>query len=269
MKQLILFLAFCLFSSIGYSQDTIILKNGDELNVKITELDDGTVKFYYADDPEKIIVTMNRSLIREIKFQYGRVEKEITPGAEEAYYVDDKKNNLLINFTSIASKNAIIGLEHSLSPTSSISGYLKFPGVGADTGYYESKNGFGVEVDYKVKAGSVFKKNQYRPQHLLQGFYLRPDLGFTTAKFENEPGSYNQSEKYTYIYGGFDIGNQWVFNNSLSLDIYTGLNFYGGDYEYVSNNEVSKEYSEIRAGNLAGSNGVGIRYGIQLGFLFN
>lgn len=270
MKNLLMLVCLMLFGKITFGQDIITQKNGEKLEVKIVELADDVVKFYYYDDPDQILVTMNRSLIREIKFEYGRKEEETNPGLDESYFIDDNRNNILVNFTSIASYSSMIGYEHSLNPTSSVGGGIKLHGVGANSSYWDDRTGFGVEVNYKVKTGSVFKKDQYRPNHLLQGFYIRPDLGFTSL--EQTYVNYNDSEdkeKYSYFYGGFDIGNQWVFNNRLSLDIFSGINFYGGDYSYTTNTgERLDDLPEISDGNMSGSGNVAVRYGVQLGFLF-
>lgn len=271
MKQLFLLIILSLTAKVGFSQDIIKQKNGEKMEVKIVELADDYVKFYYYEDPDKVEIVMNRSLIREIEFEYGRKEEEITPGLDESYFVDDKRNNVLVNFTAIASQTGMVGYERSLNPNSSVGGAIKIHGAGAQTGYYDNKSGFGAEVNYKVKTGNIFKKNDYRPNHLLQGFYLRPNLGFSNAEFDDDQDSfyYGGSEKYTYVHGGFDFGNQWIFNNILSLDIYTGINFFGGSYEEEFNGEVYDSYPTIRDGNMAGDSNVAVRYGLQLGFLFN
>jgi len=270
MKPLYTLLCLMAIPFLSSAQDTIEQKNGDVLKVKIVELADDYVKFYHFEDPDQVEIVMNRSLIREIDFEYGRTEKEVDPGQNESYFVDDKQNNILVNFTSIATRTGLIGYEHSLNPNSSIGGGVKIHGLGAQTGFYDNKSGFGIEANYKVKTGTIFKKGDYRPNHLLQGFYLRPDIGFTSVDFDNDSGSLS-SENYSYLYGGFDFGNQWVFNNTLTLDIYTGINFYGGTNEITngSGEVFENQFLDIRDGNIAGAEGVGARYGLQLGFLFN
>ena len=271
MKLLTYFLGIALFFFINsvHSQDIITQKNGDEMEVKVTELSDDYVKFYYLEDPEKVEVKMNRSLIRTIEFEYGRKEVEVQPGLDESYYVDDHQNNILLNFTGIPSKTTMLSYEKSISPFASFGGGVKIHGVGAGGSWYE-KSGFGVEANYKVKTGSVFKKDDYRPNHLLQGFYVRPNLGFTTAKFDYYPDSSTDDyEEYSYLHGGFDIGKEWVFNNVLSLDIYTGINFFGGDYTDINCETCSDDGpTYIEDGNMVGGDNTALRYGVQLGFTF-
>lgn len=271
MKQLLLVLSIFAMPLFSSAQDVIKQKNGEELEVKIIELADDYVKFYYFEDPDKVEIVMNRSLIREIDFEYGRKETEIDPGLNESYFVDDKRGNILANFTAFASNTGSLAYERSLDPNSSIGGVIKLHGVGANTGFFDDRSGFGIEANYKVKTGNIFKKNDYRPRHLLQGGYLRPNLGFSTADFTREDNGFGEdSQEYSFIYGGFDIGKQWVFNNTLSLDIFTGINFFGGSFEETFNGEVVDDpLLEINDGNLAGGDNVGVRYGVQLGFLLN
>ena len=238
--------------------------------MKITELGDDFVKFYYLEDPDQVEITMNRSLIRTIEFEYGRKEVEVQPGVDESYYVDDHQNNIMLNFTGIPSKTTMVSYEKSLSPFASVGGGVKLHGVGAGGSWYE-KSGFGIEANYKVKTGSVFKKDDYRPNHLLQGFYVRPNLGYTTVELNYEPDTdFEDVEEYSYLHGGFDIGKEWIFNNALSLDIYSGINFFGGDYSWNDENceTCNDDPTYIEDGNMVGGEGTALRYGVQLGFTF-
>ena len=267
MKNLFFAVFFLSMTTIAFSQDVIVQKNGEKMEVKVTELADSYVKFYHFEDPDKVEISMNRSLIREIKFEYGRKETEVSPGLDESYYVDDNRNNILLNFTAIPSSTLMLSYERGIDPNSSFGGAIKIHGPG--TANYD-KSGFGIEGNYKVKMGSVFKKDQYRPNHLLQGFYVRPTVGFTSAKIEGESiyGDFDDYE-YSYLYGGFNLGKQWVFNNKLSLDIFAGLMFYGGDYTVTENSCETCDYTnDIQDGNLAGYNNTAFNYGLQLGYTF-
>ncbi len=276
MKNLIIAVFLSIIANLSFGQDIITEKNGDQLKVKIIKMSEQTVSFYYYDDPEKIEVTMNRSLIRNIKFEYGRTEEEKAPELNENYFVDDKRNNVMINLTSIPGQSTTLSYERAINPLSSFGGAIKLHGVGTESGEYDNKSGFGIEANYKVKSGAVFKKNDYRPKHMLRGFYLRPDVGYTRAKLEDDYDNDNDpeyKEKYSYIYGGTDIGYEWIFANRLSLDIYSGVNFYGGSYkvyEDVGNGYYNESNSDpyITDGNMTGYNNTAVRYGVQIGFLF-
>ncbi len=269
MKQIMLLAFFCCITVLGKSQDVITKKNGDKINAKITALTESSVTYYNFDDPEKVEITISRGLISKIDFEYGKTEVETAPGLDESYYVDDNINNILVNVTSIASKSTTVGYERSLDVYSSISGYISIHGVGSGNANNVDKSGFSIEGNYKVKTGSIFKRNRYRPPHILEGFYLRPDLGYTKNEITYDKDSnYKSVEDYSYFYGGVDLGKEWIFNNRISLDLYGGINFFGGDYSYTTNTETTTDDPYIEDGNMVGSNGTAFRYGLQIGFVF-
>lgn len=62
------FIFFSVFSfSIGFSQDTIVRKNGDLLNVKVTEIGMEEIKFKASGVPDSPVITMKKSEIRSVK----------------------------------------------------------------------------------------------------------------------------------------------------------------------------------------------------------
>lgn len=279
MKKLILILVSILAYQSTIAQDVIQQNDGKRLKVKITELADGYVKFYHFEDPDKVEIKMNRSLIKEIKFEYGRKEQTIEPGLNEAYFVNDKRNNIKLNFLGIAGGSTILSYERGLNPFSSVEGSVKLHGVGVGD-EAKNKSGFGIEGAYKMKFGKLFGKGDYRPKHLLNGFYLKPGLGFSAAKTKVWVGSsYNtvtntttniySDKEYNYFHGGLDIGKQWILNNKLSLEPYAGLHYYGGkNEEKDSPCQSCAEQFSISDGNMSGSRNSAGRFGINIGYLF-
>lgn len=273
MKKLLsLVFIFCTASTI-LAQDIITQNDGQKSEVKITELSDDYVKFYHIGDPSKVEIKMNRSLIKEIEFEYGRKEETVQPGLNESYFVNDHKNNIKLNFTAIANESTILTYERGIDPSSSWEGSIKLHGVGVEQVENRDKSGFGIEGAYKVKFGKLFGKNDYRPKHLLAGFSLKPTLGFSTVKEEIpvwlNGTQYKATRKYNYIHGGIDIGKQWILNNILSLEPYLGLNYYGGsdNRDKTSCETCDRDFS-IDDGNMGGANNTAGRFGINIGFTF-
>jgi len=247
------------------AQDKVILKNGDNLDVRITEAADDYIKYYHFDDPNKVEVKMNRSLIRTIKYEYGREEEEVTPGLDESYFVDDKGNLIKLNFTALGQSVSAISYERAIDPFSSFEGEIKIHGVGVNND--EERSGFGINAAYKVKMGKLFKKNDYRPNHLLHGFYFRPDAGANFISFDNPNEGWGYT-KTNYIHGGLDVGKQWIMNNVLALDLFLGYHYYGGTFEEAPNIDFNLFEDDITDGDLAGINNSGIKYGARVGFVF-
>lgn len=264
--------AFLFCGSAIFAQDIITQNDGTKIDAKITELADDYVKFYHSNDPSKVEIKMNRSLIKEIEFEYGRKEATVQPGLNEAYFVNDHINNIKINFTAIANDATILSYERGIDPSSSFEGSLKLHGLGvADE--IEDKSGFGLEGAYKVKFGKLFNKSDYRPKHLLAGFFLKPTIGFSALKAEKQIWlnglQVKSTRKYNYVHGGIDIGKQWILNNTLSLEPYLGLNYYGGsDKRDRTSCETCDRDFDIADGNMGGTNNTAGRFGINLGFTF-
>lgn len=265
MKKLVLILISIFAYQATIAQDVIEQNDGKKIKVKVTELADDYVKFYHYEDPNQVEIKMNRSLIKEIEFEYGRKEETVDPGLNEAYFVNDNRNNIKLNFTGIAAGSTILSYERGLDPFSSVEGSLKFHGAGV--GYEaENKSGFGIEAAYKVKFGKLFGKNDYRPKHLLAGFFLKPAIGFSSVKDKYE----NSSDKvsYNYVHGGIDLGKQWILNNRLSLEPYFGLHYYGGKFDKDDTCERCDDDFYILDGNMSGAENTAGRFGLNVGYVF-
>lgn len=243
------------------AQDVITLKTGEKMEVKIIEVNDLEIKYREYRDPDGIIFTMSRGKIREIRYEAGRREKEEGPGIDPAYYVDDRINNIKVNFLALGGAHTIFAYEHGFNPKSSVEVQLKINGLGFDN--VDGKSGIGLDAGYKMKLGSLFKKrDEYRPKHMLEGGYFRPVLGFNSASFDE--GSYKD---YTYMHFGLDFGTQWIISNSVSLDLFTGWHYYGGSFEDRYAGDMY--FVDWTDGNLSAvSDNSAIAFGFNVGILF-
>ena len=263
LKAALLFLFVAGTGLVASSQDVIILKTGEEIEAQIIEINDVEIKYREYRDSDGIIFTMSRGKIREIRYSSGRREQEQGPMNDPAYYVDDRINNIKINFLALGGSHTILTYERALNPTSSFEAQLKINGLGFNN--EDEKSGVGISGAYKLKLGSVFKKRgNYRPRHMLAGGYFRPVLGFNTASFDS-PSSYY--ENYSYVHFGLDLGAQWIIANIVSLELFGGWHYYGGSFEDRYGNDTL--YNEWTDGNLfAVSNNSALAFGFNVGILF-
>jgi hypothetical protein len=244
------------------AQDVIILKTGKKVEAHIIEINDVEVKYREYNDPDGIIFTMSRGKVREIRYESGRREKEEPEGMDEAYYVDDGKHSIKLNFIALANSTTILLYEYGLNPGSSLEAALKINGLGFNND--EGKSGFGLDFGYKVKMGSLFKKRDaYRPKHFLAGGYFKPVIGFNSAKFDNG-FEYN---KYFYVHFGFDVGVQWILRNAIALDLFLGWHYYGGNFEDNYSGDTGSG-GFISDGNLFGNSNSAISVGMNIGGVF-
>lgn len=272
-KQLILIFltlaAIFLASAHLAAQDTIIKKDGTKLKVVIKEMSDTEIKYVDYRDVEGIVFTMDRALIREIKFSYGKKIKEEGPNRDAAYYVDDRMNNVKLNFTAIGAGFTILTYERAIDLSSSFEVSLKFPGLGVlEDG--EEMSGFGADVGYKLKLGSVFKKDGYRPKHLMAGGYVRARAGYLNSDYGYELSFGKNSQSIGYI--GLDFGKQWVVSNRAVIDLFIGYHYYFGKNKYSRDtgsgvNDIFYD-DEFRGGDLLGTNNNALAFGIRIGGLF-
>ena len=73
MKKLLLI--FTLFPYLTFAQDNIILKNGEEINTKIIEINESNVKYKKYNNQDGPLYTISKDKIFLIKYSNG--EKEI------------------------------------------------------------------------------------------------------------------------------------------------------------------------------------------------
>jgi len=262
---------FCclLFSDNLFGQDIITKKDGKKIKVIIKEISDTEVKYVDYRDVEGVIFVMDRSLIREIKFSYGEKLKEEAPGEDAAYFVDDRNQNIKLNFTAINVGYTILTYERAIDPNSSYEVTVKIPGLGIKRDF-ESLYGFGLTLGYKLKLGSVFKKNSYRPNHVLHGGYFRAVGGFIWS--ERTLGRFQGDRKTISTAGhlGLDFGKQWVIRDRAVIDIYLGYHYYGASTKRESNGGTFNDFvdEELRGGDLVGFNNNAFSIGLRIGGLF-
>jgi len=267
--KILLVLVTILLTSIAgdlAAQDVIILKTGEKVEAHIIEINDVEVKYREYNDPDGIIFTMSRGKIREIRYESGRREKEEPEEMDEAYYVDDGKQSVKISFIALANTTTVLLYEYGLNPGSSLEAALKINGLGINND--EDKSGFGLDIGYKVKMGSLFRKrDSYRPKHFLAGGYFKPVIGFNYAKFGDDGMYTNSYSKYSYVHFGFDVGVQWILRNAIALDLFLGWHYYGGTFTERGSGDTGGD-DDISDGTLFGSNNSAVSVGMNIGGVF-
>jgi len=262
---------FCclLFSGNLFSQDVITKKDGKKIKVIIKEISDTEIKYVDYRDVEGVVFVMNRALIREIKFSYGEKVEEEAPGQDAAYFVDDNNQNIKLNFTAINVGYTILTYERAFDPNSSMEVSLKIPGLGVRRNI-SSLRGIGLTLGYKLKIGSVFKNDGYRPDHILHGGYFRFVGGFIHSERVDSGSRSNRKTIYSAGHLGLDFGKQWVIRDRAVIDIYLGYHYYGGGGKREVNGATFDDFfeDELRGGDLVGLNNNAFSIGLRVGGLF-
>ena len=269
MKKILLtVLLFLGFAMSSFAQDVIVKTNGEKLKVIIKEIGDNQVKYVDFKDPDGVVFTMDKVLIKEIRFKTGNKLKIKEPETNLWYYADDRINNISFNFGAIGANTLGIGYERGMAPGQSIFVEVKYYGLNAfDENFVKKRNGLGMQLSYRFKAGSLFKKsNEYRPKHLFHGGYFAPTIGFSSGYYLRKDywdyydDSSNGTKKieHSIFLFGLEYGKEWILQKRLSIDASVGFHYYFGN----------DDKDLLRLGNMSGGANKLFSFNIRIGYLF-
>lgn len=267
-KLLLSLLLVGFLSNIISAQDIIVRKDGEKIKAKIVEINDTQIKYYEFRDINNLLFTMDRALIKEIRYESGTKYKEERPGSSDLYYTEDRINNLKINFLTLGGGDLILTYERAIDPGSSLEGTIKFYGLGNDEN--RNRSGVGLYAGYKFKFGNLFKKsNEYRPKHILHGGYFRPVLGYSYATTTFSGISNRLKETDSYAHFGVELGKQWILRNAVSIDLYFGFHYFGGSFTSNDpNSDIFRRSADIEGGDIVGGDNRAGSFGFRVGGLF-
>lgn len=268
IKFTLLLLSFMSTAEI-HAQDTIKKKNGEVLKVVVKEINDTQIKYHHFDDPNQVIFSIDRVMVTDIKFSYGKEYKEEEPIMTDDYFVDDKNMALKLSMSGLWWDSAILSFDKAINPTSGyqISAKVLGLGFGPSANDFDDKSGFGLELGYRLKFGGLKKKKwEYRPKHLMAGSYVMPTIGFNSIRSSND----YSNEKSDVFHIGLNFGKQTVVQNTMIIDYYAGFAFFGGSQERRYDNSLDEvfENDTLSAGDLFGARNLAISLGLKVGLVF-
>lgn len=114
MKKILISIFCIIFSTLLFSQDNIILKSGEELKVKITEVSDSNIKYKKLDFLEGPNFTINTSDIFMIKYSNGHKQVINTtqePSISKEQYSTIEEGTIVPLYAArtLSSKNMQVG----------------------------------------------------------------------------------------------------------------------------------------------------------------
>lgn len=166
-------------------------------------------------------------------------------GTVKAQDGSTKMNNFKINMFSPIVKTGSFFYERKLNDNSSAQ-----LGVG-----FTAYNREGIRIN------GIFFTPEYRfylsnSKDAMEGFYVGPYVRYQNLKIEDT--EQNKATLSTFG-GGLLIGNQWIFSNIVSLDVFIGPNYNSGTVKVTNGTDPD----------VPGSfQGFGIRFGTTLGIAF-
>ncbi|MCD4736877.1 MAG: hypothetical protein K8R53_12605, partial [Bacteroidales bacterium] len=140
-------------------------------------------------------------------------------------------------------------------------------GLGADPNDYDPRGLF-MKFGYKAIRSPDFYLKGMRYAHILKGGYIRPEISISYYSL-NEHNDYyyypftgHTRERNEYFSAAIHLnfGKQWVFNNSILVDMFAGVG-----YGFDNTGEGRYHYGHASAGNGFPISGTA---GLKFGFLF-
>ncbi|MFM9985256.1 MAG: hypothetical protein ACKVOK_08505 [Flavobacteriales bacterium] len=275
-KTLLLIFMFCAFQS--FSQDIIKLKNGEEIQAKITVVKDDEIQYKewsYQDGPDFVLSTKK---IEYVRFQNGRElrfeDSDLTLGPPDNKAMQ-RKNVIKFSLLSPLFGRSIFGYEKVQRFGLHWEGELGIIGLGNENSTHRKK-GLWIAGGPKL----LLRKETYmrgeRYLHYLQGSYVRPEI---TVEYHN--GEYPQSYyngsiysskmyDYTLFTGGvmMNLGKQWFVGDVMTIELYFGAGLVSTTIKYDKPEEgvLSSYYRSFSSESLINTTSGGIGNGdISLG----
>ena len=178
MKKLILLLTINAITNIAFSQDNIVLKNGDEINAKISEVGESNIKYKKFNNLDGPIYTKSKEEIFYIKYSNG--EKEI--------FLDNVKNkssNTNLNKKILISGRSIFNFSQYFGTNqSNFDGNTSTLNINTSVGAFVSRN-FVLGADISVQNINNYTNTAIGP--FIRGYYnnFYSHLGYSISKYIN------------------------------------------------------------------------------------
>jgi hypothetical protein len=153
-----------------------------------------------------------------------------------------------INILSPIVRTLNVSFEQAINEKSSFQ--LGFYYTGVSVGDLEYR-GFGITPEYRIYLGD---------NEAPDGFYVAPFVRYQAINMTLEDS--NEEADLNTFGGGVLIGRQWIFKERVSLDLFLGPSFSGGEVK-------AKGGSDADAFDVSGGfSGFGVRAGVTLGIAF-
>jgi hypothetical protein len=285
MKQLLILLTALFFSTIVFSQDQIIKKNGQTIKAKVIEIGTVEIKYKLPDNPEGPLYAIDRNTVTKIVYANGKEETYVTDIKDPENYAGQLTKAIKINFLGPLLGYTEFGFEKSTGVGKSYEVSFGIIGLGKNQQldyYYNSlqtvnKNQFGffASAGYKFNKWPDFLFGRTRFTHIMQGAYAKPVFylgNYSENMVIYKANTSYEVERQNVTFGALQIefGKQWVFGEKFLIDIFWGLG-YGADNKYKNSNDyyyqdntTAYNYANARIGN---SPGFSTTFGIKAGLL--
>ncbi|HUW06958.1 MAG TPA: hypothetical protein VMW01_11920 [Williamwhitmania sp.] len=247
----ILVLTFLILSSIALfaQQDTIVKLNNERIVCKVKEI--GTDEIKYLLPGNDVVMVIDKNEVRRVILASGTTMNLSNSMTDTSFYSDQRKNCLKFRLISPLIGYSEIIYERSLKPGASLEFGVGI--IGAGKHYDHDYSGGSLRIGYKFIKSPDFYIKGMRYAHVLKGAYFRPEVAASYYK--------RDSKEVFATAIIFNIGNQWIFNNLIAIDIFGGIG-----YGYSSRNVYDYQFGYSTG---ASNFPIALSTGFRIGLLFN
>lgn len=226
MAKKTLIFTFLLFTVLSVTaQDRIIKIGNDTLRCFIREVGDEEVKYSLEGYRSDLVFGIDKNKISEIIFADGKSLKFTDSMKDPAYYANQRKNALKVNFLAPVNDVMAFGYERSLGVARSLEFGLGIIGLGFDGGVndYSNPRGIYLRSGYKFIRSPDFYLKGMHYAHILKGGYVKPEIALSIYSYSEEPANKTISNTMCAIM--LDFGKQWVMDDRFLVDWYVGMGY--------------------------------------------
>lgn len=246
---------FCALLTISaFSQkDTIFTVKSEQIICVVKNVNDRTIKYNRPDIREDLDFNISAKKVSKIVFGNGKViipNNASTKKSENLSLEAQKSSAIKLNFSSPAFSTLELSYERNLNLGKSIEFVFAYKGTNILEEVY---TGYNFRLGYKFLKDPIKYLGEDKYAHILKGTYIKPEIsysyltGMTDLDGNNgsdTPGA--RTDEVSSVAGALmlNFGNQFVYSNSLLVDIYMGLGYgFTTDKAYDENgNELSYSF---------------------------
>ena len=277
MKNLFILMLFFVISTNLFGQstelDSIYTRNGKIIVGKVKEIGTTEIKYTLPQISEDVINVISKDEVEKIVYpnhqtqiiESESLKNETIENNSQELFQTQRKNALKIDFLAIAANTLTLTYERCLQPGRSV----EFSGgfIGTGIGLQEEKaSGILLKGGYKFARNPDYYIKGMRYAHILKGAYIKLEFDFASYSVEGYRDIFEFSkERYNNTKWAFLLvfGDQWVFNDKLLVDVYSGIGI--GDNSLKENVDSTYPYGFATLGDefpLAMS--LGLRLGLLI-----
>lgn len=230
-------LAMCVVHVQGRAQDSLFYRNGSVIVGQVEEIGLDLIRYRTNSAGSAVLIVVDKNDLSGIKLKGGQAYT-FGPASTEGRYSAaflSRKNGLSLDVLSPALGHVTVGYEHVLGPRMSFVAKAGYIGLWESHDYNDVFNSKGGLITAGMRFAlprSTKRIPSVRDEHPLAGWYLRPELVFSTWTRTNYYYDYyygyatpNYKSDYASAALILTIGRQVLLGERFTFDIGGGFGY--------------------------------------------